>query len=342
MLAVVAVAVAAGFLLYAPAAAGAGGHSAVRSLDTASVDPGGVVEVTVEVRGFGRFGRVSEVLPAGWTYSGSSLPEMAVNVEAGVVRFLLLNLDRSRSVEFTYTVTAPAVAGTYTFSGVVEDSDREEGTIGGRREVVVRPVGECLRAAAGASEAAAGGVRFCDVTAGVYYGAPVAYLHAGGVLSGTLCEEGFCPSEPIDRKTLAVWVVRVLDGQDPEPVTTSRFDDVDPAGFHARFIERLAELGVTSGCGDGSGFCPDRGVSRAEMAVFLSRAYDLPEGPDPGFSDVASDAWYAADVARLAASGITAGCGDGTRFCPGRDTTRAQMATFLHIAETQKAEAAAS
>ena len=47
---------------------------------------------------------------------------------------------------------------------------------------------------------------------------------------------------------------------------------------------------------------------------------------------MSSDAWYAADVARLAASGITQGCGDGTAFCPGRDTTRAQMATFLHRA----------
>ena len=338
MLAVLAVAVAALALLHAPA--GASGHSAVRALDVASVDPGGVVEVTVEARAIGRFGRVSEALPAGWTYSGSSLPEAAVSVEAGVVRFLLLNLDRSRSVEFTYTVTAPAVAGTYTFSGIVEDADREGDVVGGDREVVVRAAGECL-GSGGASAGSTQGVRLCDVAAGAYYAAPVARLHSGGVLGGTLCEEGFCPSQAMDRKTMAVWLVRLLDGKDPEPVTASRFDDVDPAGFHARFIERLAELGVTSGCGDGSQFCPDRSVSRAQMAVFLSRAYDLPEGPDPGFSDVAADAWYAADVARLAASGITAGCGDGTRFCPGRDTTRAQMATFLHRAENQKAEASA-
>ncbi len=44
---------------------------------------------------------------------------------------------------------------------------------------------------------------------------------------------------------------------------------------------------------------------------------------------MAADAWYAADVAALAASGITTGCGD-TVFCPDDDTTRAQMATFLH------------
>ena len=337
------VAVVAVALAYAPAAASAGGHSAVRTLDRASADPGGEVEVTIEARGFGPFARVSEALPAGWTYSGSSLPEEVVRVEAGTARFLLLNTDGSESVSFTYTVTAPAVVGTYAFSGIIEDADRVEGIVGGDSEVVVRPTGGCLRGSSDAdpSVAPSRGARFCDVAADVYYAAPVAQLHSGGVLGGTLCSDGLCPSEPVDRKTLAVWVVRLLDGQDPQPVTRSEFDDVDPEGFHARFIERLAELGVTRGCGDGSGFCPQGSVSRAQMAVFLSRAYDLPDSPAPGFTDVPDDAWYAAEVAKLAASGITMGCGDGTRFCPELDTTRGQMVTFLHRAEKQKEEASA-
>ena len=195
--------------------------------------------------------------------------------------------------------------------------------------------------AVGPGFAAAQVVGFDDVTDGVYYAAPVAALAERGVFAGTECAAGFCPSEPIDRKTMAVWTVRVLDGADPAAASESRFDDVDAASFYAPFIERMAELGVTTGCGDGTGFCPDRNVTRAQMAVFLSRAYELPDGPDPGFSDVASDAWYATDVARLAASKITTGCGDGTGFCPGRDTTRGQMATFLHRAESRRAEAAA-
>ncbi len=131
---------------------------------------------------------------------------------------------------------------------------------------------------------------------------------------------------------MAVWTVRVLDGEDPQPVASTRFGDVAGSHPHAAFIERFAELGVTQGCRDGSVFCPDRTVTRAEMAVFLTRAFKLPLGPDPGFSDVASDAWFADDVAALAASGITKGCGDRTGFCPGDDTKRAQMATFLHRA----------
>jgi len=300
-------------VLFVSQSAGADGHRAVRTLDVAVVEPGGVVEVTIGVRRFGRYGRVSEVLPAGWVYSGSSLPEAAVSVEDGTVRFLLLNLDRPASVEFTYTMTAPDTQGVFALSGTVEDSDRDSRPVIGHREIVV---------------------------VDGFYAESVAHLHSAGVLGGTMCAEGFCPHQPIDRKTMAVWVVRILDGKDPQPVTESRFDDVDPAGFRGRFIERMAELGVTVGCGDGSGFCPNRSVSRAQMAVLLSRAYSLPEGPDPGFTDVPDDAWYGPDVAKLAASEITQGCADGL-FCPDDDTTRGEMAIFLHRAEKQKADTSA-
>ena len=121
---------------------------------------------------------------------------------------------------------------------------------------------------------------FDDVPGDAYFTTPVADLSASGVFGGTLCDEGFCPDEPIDRATMAVWTVRVLDGQNPPRVSESRFDDVDAYSFYAPFIERMFQLEVTQGCGDGNRFCPDRVVTRAEMAVFLSRAYDLADGPD--------------------------------------------------------------
>ena len=171
---------------------------------------------------------------------------------------------------------------------------------------------------------------FADVAADAFYAGAVAALAADGVFAGTECAGGgFCGDGVIDRKTMAVWVVRVVDGADPEAVTSSRFGDVDASGFHAPFVERMAALGVTAGCGDRSNYCPDDSVTRAQMAVFLTRAFDLAAGSDAGFGDVASDAWYRDEVNSLAASGITAGCGDGSRFCPGRDTNRGQMALFL-------------
>ncbi len=177
---------------------------------------------------------------------------------------------------------------------------------------------------------------FSDVPEDAYYSVPVEALARRGIFRGTECAHGFCPAALIDRKTMAVWTVRVLDGQDPSPITESRFDDVDAVSFYAPFIERMAELGVTTGCGDRSGFCPDRVVTRAQTAVFISRAYKLPDGPDPGFTDVSDDAWYKREVAKLAASRITGGCGDGTAFCPSRQTTRREMATFLYRAENRE------
>ena len=134
---------------------------------------------------------------------------------------------------------------------------------------------------------------------------------------------------------MAVWVVRLLDGGDPAAVSSTSFADVDAASFNAPFIERMFDLGVTQGCGEAASFCPDDPVTRAQMAVFLSRAYDLADGADPGFADVPADHWAADDVAKLAASGITHGCGETASFCPSDDTTRAQMATFLWRAENR-------
>ena len=171
---------------------------------------------------------------------------------------------------------------------------------------------------------------FSDVSSGAFYSDAVDALAGSGLFEGTECAAGrLCPDEVIDRKTMAVWTVRVVDGQDPPAVSVSGFTDVDPDGFHASFVERMAELGVTLGCGDGTRFCPDGTVTRAQMAVFLARAFKLADAPNPGFSDVAQGVWFYDQVAALAASGITAGCGDGTAFCPRRSTTRAQMAVFL-------------
>ena len=178
------------------------------------------------------------------------------------------------------------------------------------------------------SPAAAQAQPFSDTSEDAFYSDAVNALADGGLFEGTECAPGMlCPGEPIDRKTMAVWTVRALDSQNPAPITNSRFSDVTDGSFHAPFIERMAELGVTKGCGDGT-FCPDDTVTRYQMAVFLTRAFNLEPGPDPGFTDVTPSAWYYNDVAALAASAITAGCGNGT-FCPNQHTTRGQMATFL-------------
>ena len=77
------------------------------------------------------------------------------------------------------------------------------------------------------SPAAAQSQPFTDISQDAYYSEAVGALTGGGVFDGTECAEGMlCPGEPIDRKTMAVWTVRVLDGQDPAQVSQKRFSDV--------------------------------------------------------------------------------------------------------------------
>ena len=178
---------------------------------------------------------------------------------------------------------------------------------------------------------------FGDVTEGAFYEEGVASLAGEDVFDGTECEEGmFCPQRPLLRWEMAVWVVRVVDGGDPAAIGESRFRDVETGVWFAPFVERMFLLEVTRGCGDDR-FCPHDVVTRGQMAAFLTRAFGLSGGPDPGFVDVPAGAPFFDEVAALAASGITRGCGDGG-FCPDRVTSRGEMATFLYRGMTASDE----
>ena len=165
----------------------------------------------------------------------------------------------------------------------------------------------------------------------------VAALADDGVLAGTECGPGlFCPSDPIPRWLMAVWLSRIVDGQDPEPIGTSRFADVDAGQWWAAHAERLAELGITLGCStEPARYCPDDPVTRAQMASFLKRAFRLDPTLPVGFADTHGN-HHAAAIDALHAAGITKGCSaDPLEFCPDRATTRLQMAAFLERARNR-------
>ena len=154
-------------------------------------------------------------------------------------------------------------------------------------------------------------------------------LAADGVLEGTECGEGLvCPGEPFERWVMAVWLVRAL-GESPS-ASLVRFADVDPDVWWAPYVERLAELRITLGCATGPvRYCPDVPVSRAQMATFLVRAFDLEPGQVAGFADTAGSS-HAGNIDALAAAGVTAGCAtEPARYCPNGPVTRGQMATFV-------------
>ncbi len=168
--------------------------------------------------------------------------------------------------------------------------------------------------------------------AGVHQTA-VETLAGWGYFEGTECDTDlFCPEDPMKRWVMAVWLVRVL-GHKPLTTDTSQFADVEADEWWSPYTERLAKLEVTAGCKtDPPSYCPDRSVTRAQMAAFLVRAFDLEEAPPAGFVDT-EESVHSANIDALAPAGITAGCKtDPLSYCPDKPVTRAQMATFLHRA----------
>ena len=138
-------------------------------------------------------------------------------------------------------------------------------------------------AAVGLATTAAAQDGFTDVTS-LSHKANIEALAEMGLFEGTECgEQQFCPDEPAKRWTVAVWIVRALDGGDPPEVDESRFADVDDDEWWMPYVERLADLQITVGCKrDPPRFCPDETVTRARMASFLVRAFDLAEAPSAG------------------------------------------------------------
>ena len=212
----------------------------------------------------------------------------------------------------------------------IQPGARKRGRCSRRSAVPLLLVVVLLAAVAPAPVSATDG--FSDVAPGNVHAPAVTALAERGVLAGTECGDGrFCPHDPIERSVMAVWLIRVL-GASPD-ADSSRFADVDASQWWSPFAEELADRGVTRGCATGPlRFCPDSAVTRAQMASFLVRAFDLESAGTAGFTDTGGSG-HRQDIDALAAAGITSGCATGPlRYCPDRAVTRAQMATFLHRA----------
>ena len=142
----------------------------------------------------------------------------------------------------------------------------------------------------------------------------------------------YCPAQPVTRAQMASFLARALGLPVPEDPSVGAFTDIAD-NLHRADIRAIAAAGITLGCNDdGTLYCPNRSVTRSEMASFLTRAFDItvPEDPSMGaFDDISGDPHEDA-IRAIAAAGVTLGCNDeGTLFCPHRSVTRSEMASFL-------------
>lgn len=95
---------------------------------------------------------------------------------------------------------------------------------------------------------------------------------------GFECEVGrFCPNQPLLREEMAEMLILAFAEADPDryanPDDLNFFTDDEESPYQAS-INRLRAADVTRGCNppDNDQFCPDRPLSRAEMATFFVRA----------------------------------------------------------------------
>ena len=88
----------------------------------------------------------------------------------------------------------------------------------------------------------------------------------------------FCPDQGVTRDQMAVLLLRSKHGAGyTPPAATGIFADVPANHPLAPWIERLFAEGITVGCGTNPlRYCPDGGVTRGQMAVFLVRTFALP------------------------------------------------------------------
>lgn len=161
---------------------------------------------------------------------------------------------------------------------------------------------------------------FRDVNGGTH-AAAIKAIALRGITKGC-ARELFCPHRQVTRGQLASFIVRARN----LPPSNRDFFVDDRGSVHESAINAIAAAGITNGCSAGS-FCVDAPVSRSQMASFLQRAWNLPDGTGSSFSDVGSSV-HAAAINSIADAGITVGCGTGL-FCPNKAVTRAEMASFL-------------
>jgi C1A family cysteine protease len=84
----------------------------------------------------------------------------------------------------------------------------------------------------------------------------------------------FGPEGAVTREQMAAFITRALDEvpSDGYCGTEDPFTDVPYTWWSCKYVKRLRELGITAGIGGGL-YGPGNPVTRAQMAVFLARAF---------------------------------------------------------------------
>ena len=150
----------------------------------------------------------------------------------------------------------------------------------------------------------------------------------GRDITGGIGNYTFGPNLPCTRAQAVTFLWRAAGSPEPE-TRVMPFTDVPVGSYYYNAVLWAIENGITEGTSD-TMFSPDATCSRAQIVTFLWRAGGSPAASgNSAFTDVASDAYYAAAVIWAEKNDVTGGIGGGL-FGSNNDCTRGQIVTFIY------------
>jgi len=115
---------------------------------------------------------------------------------------------------------------------------------------------------------------FTDVPCSSNFAPWIEQMAAEGITGG--CGgTNFCPTAPVRRDQMAVFLLKAEHGSSyAPPPCAGVFTDVACPSTFANWIEQLAAEQITGGCG-GTNYCPLSNNTRGQMAVFMTKTFHL-------------------------------------------------------------------
>lgn len=150
------------------------------------------------------------------------------------------------------------------------------------------------------------------------------FLTDKGIITG-YTDNTFRPEETVTRGAAAMMIGRHLELDGTKRKTV--FTDVGESSVASGYIQSAVDAGVITGFTDGS-FRPNETVTRGQLAIFITRAFELEKEVPVNFNDVSRSMAAYPYIQKLLAAEITTGYGDGT-YRPDIGVTRAQFSAFM-------------
>ena len=112
---------------------------------------------------------------------------------------------------------------------------------------------------------------FSDVNTDSWYCPYIEALKEAGIRMNTNGSNNYYPAEPMSRADMALFLAQAAHLK-ITPCSTSPFPDVAKDAWYCPYVQAIKLAGITKGFPDGT-YRPDDTVTRAQMAVYLFRAF---------------------------------------------------------------------